>query len=144
MLITYVPISILHSESAKLMEMLCWGKYPISRTFSLAISKDGRIRWIENRRRLSRGTMVAIFITWLSSTIPVTPSKIHSKHNNFPFTDIVTPMQFTKKFQRYFRKGHDEFQNWYNPNPENKEEPFQFTTNSTEEIFEVSKYLLMI
>lgn len=87
---TYVPISMLHLESAKLTVMLWWGRSPILRTFSLAISKAGRTRSIENNRLLSLGMMVAIFITWgFSAMSPRTDASIQITERSLNSTYII-------------------------------------------------------
>lgn len=85
----YVPISMLHSESAKLTVMLWWGRRPILRTFSLAISRAGRTRSMENNRLLSLGIMVAIFITLgFSAMSPRTDASTQITERSFNSTDI--------------------------------------------------------
>lgn len=85
----YLPISMLHSESAKLTVMLWWGRSPILRTLSLAISRAGRTRSMENNRLLSLGIMVAIFITWgVSAMSPRTKASTQITERSFNSPDI--------------------------------------------------------
>lgn len=81
---------MLHLESAKLTVMLWWGRSPILRTFSLAISRAGRTRSMENNRLLSLGMMVAIFITWgFSAMSPRTDASIQITERSLNSTYII-------------------------------------------------------